>query len=65
MLKEYGKIVNGEFMAVAAEECPEGMKEVIRDAIIPEDADIIYEETETTIHQTYKKEEPKPSEEME
>ena len=54
MLKEYGKIIDGELcQVIAAEECPEGMKRIIRDAIIPEDVKLVYVETETTIRQTY------------
>ena len=54
-MKEYGKLEDGILgKTVIAEECPEGMKEVIRDDIIPEDAEVIYIEDETTIRQTYK-----------
>ena len=53
-MKEYGKLENGILgKTIIAEECPEGMKEVIRDDIIPEDAQVIYVETDTTIRQTY------------
>ena len=54
-MKEYGKLENGILgKTIIAEECPEGMKEVIRDDIIPEDAQVIYIEDEKTIRQTYK-----------
>lgn len=54
-MKEYGKLENGILgKTIIAEKCPEGMKEIIRDAIIPEDAEVIYIEDEKTIRQTYK-----------
>ena len=54
-MKEYGKLEDGILgKTIIAEECPEGMKEIIRDAIIPEDAEVIYIEDEKTIRQTYK-----------
>ena len=52
MLKEYGKVIDGELcQVIAAEECPEGMKRIIRDAIIPEDVKFVYVETEGTLVQ--------------
>ncbi len=59
MLKEFAKIVDGKLVAVAAKECPEGMKPLVRDAIIPEDNDIIIEDKGDYILQTSKEHEQK------
>lgn len=55
-MREFGKLdENGQLGAtVIADECPKGLKEVFRDAIIPEDAEIIYIEDKTSIRQTFK-----------
>ena len=54
MLQEFAKIVDGILIPVAAEECPEGMKPLVRDAVIPEDNDIIIEDKGDSILQTSK-----------
>lgn len=55
-MKEFGKFVDGKLKTgFIAEECPEGMKEIIREAIYPEDKEIIFREEENAIYITYDK----------
>ena len=54
-MREFGKFVEGKLKTITAEECPEGMKEVFREAIYPEDKEVIFKEEENAIYITYDK----------
>ena len=54
-MREFGKFVEGKLKTITAEECPEGMKEVFRESIYPEDKEVIFEEKEDAIYITYDK----------
>lgn len=56
-MREFGKFVEGKLKTCIADECPEGMKEVFREPIIPEDKEVIFDEKENAIYITYDKSE--------